>query len=66
MNSLFNLFGNNPKNFLNLIPQLNAFKDNFQGDPKQKVMQLLQEGKMTKEQFEYFSQMANQFRSFIK
>lgn len=33
---------------------------------KTQVEQLLQSGKMTQDQFQQFSQMANQFQSFLK
>ena len=66
MNTLFNLLNGSSNNFLNLVSQFNSFRQNFQGDPKQQVQQLLREGKMSKEQFNQLSQMANQFRQFIK
>jgi len=34
--------------------------NNFRGDPRQKVQELLQNGQMTQEQFNQLSQMADQ------
>ena len=72
MNALFNtnnplgnynnLMSNGP---LGLISQFNTFKNNFQGDPKAQVQSLLQSGKMTQQQFNQFSQLANQLRSIL-
>lgn len=58
-----NPFGNNPMS--NMTQQLQQFAANFQGDPKQKVQELLNSGQMTQEQFNYFSQLAQQFQFFL-
>lgn len=49
----------NPAN--NLMQQFNQFCANFQGDPQQMVQQLIQSGRMTQQQFEQYSQLANRF-----
>lgn len=78
-NPLFNLlnngsnmggngFGNgfgNFGNFANLISQFNNFKQNFQGDPKQQVQNMLNSGQMSQSQFNYFAQLANQFQNLL-
>ena len=57
---------NNPfGDMFNLIQQFNAFKQSFQGNPKEKVQELLNSGQMTQEQFNQLSQMAQQFRQFV-
>ena len=62
-----NGFGNNPfGNMMNMMSQFNQFRQTFQGDPKQKVQELLNSGQMTQEQFNQLSQMAQQFRPFIR
>ena len=62
-----NGFGNNPfGNMMNMMSQFNQFRQTFQGDPKQKVQELLNSGRMTQEQFNQLSQMAQQFRPFIR
>ena len=52
-------------NMMNMISQFNQFKSTFQGDPQQKVQELLSSGKMTQQQFNQLSQMAQQFRQFV-
>lgn len=69
-NPLFNLLNNNSQfgnmgNFMNLISQFNSFKQNFQGDPKQQVQNMLNSGQMTQEQFNKLAQMATQFQNML-
>lgn len=53
-------------NMMNMMQQFNQFRQNFQGDPKQKVEELLNSGQMTQDQFNQLSQMAQQFKNFIR
>lgn len=53
------------QNVANMIQQFNQFRSTFQGNPQQKVQELLNSGQMSQEQFNQLSQMAQQFRSFI-
>lgn len=53
-------------NLFSMLNQFNTFKNNFQGDPKAQVQSLLQSGRMTQEQFNQFSLLANQMRSMIR
>lgn len=55
-----------PQNQNNIIAQFQQFKNSFQGDPKQKVQELLNSGKMTQEQFNQLSTMATQFQQLLK
>lgn len=69
-NPLFQMFGNRPNwsGFppLNMIQQLfNQFRNTFQGDPHQQVMNLLNSGQMSQEQFNQLSTMAQQFQQLI-
>lgn len=70
MNPLFNMFNNQQAgpfgNVSNVVNQYNQFKSNFQGDPRQKVQDLLNSGQMTQEQFNQLSAMAQVFQSLIK
>jgi hypothetical protein len=50
----------------NMIEQFNQFKQNFKGDPKAQVQQMLSSGQITQEQFNRASQMANQMMRFMK
>lgn len=61
--TLFNMFGNN--NFMNMLSQFNQFKQNFQGDPKSQVQQLLSSGQMSQQQFNQLSQAATQFQQLM-
>ena len=58
----------NPQNNLfGMIQQFNQFKSSLSGkDPKAMVEELLQSGKMSRQQFEQLSQMANQLQGLLK
>lgn len=67
-NALFNGMNGNSLNnssFLQFVSNFNNFKNNFQGDPKMQVQNLLESGQMTQEQFQQISQMANQLYSMF-
>lgn len=70
MNPLFNIFGNQSQgpfnNMNNVINQLNQFQSTFQGDPKQQVQDLLNSGRMSQEQFNQLSSMAQLLQPFIR
>ena len=70
ISSLFNLFGQQtpPMNngFANMMSQFNQFKQNFSGDPKAQVQQMLDSGQMTQQQFNQLSQMATQFQNMMR
>lgn len=67
MNPLFNLLGGqqmqNP--MVNMFAQLNQFRQNFQGDPKQQVQQLLNSGRMSQAQYNQLSQIATQIQNTL-
>ena len=68
MNPLAGMFGprqapNRFNNAMNMMQQFQQFKQNFQGDPKQTVMNLLASGQMTQEQFNQLSNMAKMFQN---
>ena len=70
-NSILNRQPNVPQGLANsinpqMMQQFNQFRRNFNGNPQQAVMNLLQQGMMSNEQFQQLSQMANQFRNFMK
>lgn len=73
-NPLFNMFGQNGgqmindpfSNMTNLLTQFNKFRSNFQGDPEQKVKELLSTGQMTEAQFKQLSEAARQFHMLMK
>lgn len=69
-NPIFNAF-NNPvqngpiSNFSNMLQRFNQFASTFQGDPQQKVQELLDSGQMTKEQLEQLTPLARQLQGLI-
>ena len=68
MNPLFNILngGMQPQNpMMNMMTQLNQFRQTFQGNPKQQVQQLLNSGKMSQQQFNQLSQMATQIQNMM-
>ena len=72
-NPLFTMFGNNQPpmggpfgNLANVMNQFNQFRSTFQGDPKQKVQELLNSGQMTQEQYNQLSSMAQLFQQLIR
>lgn len=66
MNPLFNIFGGQQGPFNNnIINQFNQFQSTFQGDPKQKVQDLLNSGQMSQEQFNQLSSMAQIFQTLL-
>lgn len=70
-NPILNLFGGMPNNntpfgnMLNMMTQFNEFRNNFQGDPRQKVQELLNSGQMSQGQYSQLQQMAQQFMGFM-
>lgn len=66
-NSLFNDFNPNPMSQIgNFINQFNQFRSTFSGNPEAQVKQMLQSGRMSQEQFQQLSQMANQIMPLLK
>ena len=68
MNPLFNILngGMQPQNpMINMMTQLNQFRQTFHGNPKQQVQQLLNSGRMSQEQFNQLSQMATQIQNMM-
>lgn len=67
-NSLFNLLGNNISNnpMTQAIQRFNQFRQQFQGDPQQKIQQMLSSGQITQEQYNNAVQQANALRNLFK
>lgn len=59
-NPLFNQFNQHPMPQNNFMSQLQQFGQMVHGDPRQIVQDLIQSGQMTQDQFNQYSQMANQ------
>lgn len=54
------------QNFSETMNAFNQFRNNFRGNPQQIVMSLLSNGQMSKEQFNYLSNLAHQFRNMMR
>ena len=54
-----------PNNVLNMIKQFQDFKQNFKGDPKQMVQQMLNSGQISQEQYNQAVQMANELSKYL-
>lgn len=52
-------------NPIQMIQQFIQFRNNFQGDPQQEVMKLLQSGKMNQQQLNQLQQQASQFQQML-
>lgn len=67
-NPLFNMLGGNNQfgNMSGLIQQFQQFKNNFKGDPKQQVQQMLNSGQITQEQYNQAVQKANALQQILK
>lgn len=69
-NPLASLFGQkaaqNNSNIFGLMGQFQQFKNSFKGNPEQVVQELRRSGKMSEEQFQQLSAMANQLQAFMK
>lgn len=61
-NPLFNQFNGQSNN---IIQQFNQFRNNFKGDPKQQVQQLLNSGKITQSQYDQAVKMAQNLQKMI-
>ena len=59
-NNLYNQFGNQNNPFAQLMKQARDFRRQFSGNPRQEVERLLQSGQMSQQQFNQYSQIAQQ------
>ena len=65
-NQLFTMLGGNHSYDMNgFLQRLNQFQQNFKGDPKQQVQQLLNSGRLTQAQYNQLSQMATQIQNML-
>lgn len=60
--NIFGPFGG----MMNFMTQLNQFQQGIQGNPQQMVQNLLQNGQMSQEQYNWFSGMAQQIMPFMR
>lgn len=60
-NPLFNQYGNQN----NLLQQFNQFRQQFHGDPRQQIQQMLNSGKITQEQYNQAVQRAKALQNLL-
>ena len=60
MNPLFEQMAQNQNPMHNIIQQAREFRKSFTGNPRDEVQRLLNTGAMSQQQFNYFSQIAQQ------
>ena len=63
-NPLFSMLGNNINN--PMIQQFKQFKNNYKGDARQQVQNMLNSGQITQEQYNNAVNMANQLQNILK
>ena len=59
-NPLINMMGNQSNPMADIIRQAKQFKNQFNGNPRQEVERLLRTGAMSQQDFNRFSQIAQQ------
>lgn len=68
-NPLFNMLGGgNPMQgnpMMQMMQSFNQFRNAFTGDPKQKVQELLNSGRMSQDQYNQLQNMARQFQQMM-
>lgn len=64
-NSLYNQFGRQTNPLEQLAQQARDFRKQFTGNPRQEVERLLQTGAMSQQDFNRYSQIAQQVAQFM-
>jgi hypothetical protein len=64
-NALFNQFGRQNNPLEQLAQQARDFRKQFSGNPRQEVERLLQTGAMSQQDFNRYSQIAQQVAQFM-
>ena len=64
-NPLFNLLGGSMPGNNNIIQQFIQFRNNFRGDPRQQIQQMLNNGQISQADYNRAVQMAQQFSNLI-
>lgn len=64
-NPLYDSMNQNRPTANNLIQRFNQFRQNFHGDPRQQVQQLLNSGKVTQQQYNEAMQKARMLQNLL-
>lgn len=59
------MFKNQMQSPFSMIQQFNEFRKNFNGNPQEEVMKLVQSGKMSQQQLNQLQGMATQFQKMM-
>ena len=62
-NPLYEMYGRQSND---IVQRFNQFKQQFQGDPRQQIQQLLNSGRITQEQYNRAVQTANQMMKLFR
>lgn len=70
-NPLFNMLGGGAvppqmRGAMDMVRRFREFQQNFRGDPRQKVQELLNSGRVTQEQYNQAVKMAQQIQNMMK
>ena len=65
MNALYQQMNNNAAGNNNILQRFQQFKKSFTGDPRQKVQELLNSGKISQAQYDKAVQTANAFQQML-
>lgn len=49
----------------NMIQRFNEFRNNFKGDPKEQIQQMLNSGRISQQQYNQAVQIAQQFQRIL-
>lgn len=63
-NPLYKQYGNNNP-YGNMMQRFNQFRQQFQGDPRQQIQQMLNSGKITQQQYNQAVQKAKALQSMF-
>lgn len=64
-NPLFNMLGGQQNGMNGLLQRFQQFQQQFRGDPRQQIQQMLNSGKVTQDQYNRAVQMAQQLQKLI-
>lgn len=56
----------NPGNIQQMIAQFNQFRNQFRGDPRQQIQQMLNSGKISQAQYDQAVKIANNLSQFLR
>jgi hypothetical protein len=65
-NPLYSLNNNTGRNNKSIVEQFIEFKNTFQGNPQEKINQMLQSGQVTQKQVEDATALANMIKNLSK